>query len=250
MKKISIFISLLLIVYLSGCTELRRAKVLLPYSWVGMKKVSSTLYVENNMSKENQQKIEDTIPEAKEYVKEIYGEVTTEPIIYACQTKECANSLGLMGKEIGVRLLGHIILSHRAFDKTLGRGLIAHEWSHEELYNRIGGFWHWYREIPIWFDEGLATLTMQKISRYDERAWQRIMDEKISYPKQDELVSSSQWSKACQSYLIDESIVVPYATSRKIVSKWYKKAGQKGLVELLDGIKKGKDFNELYKDKR
>ena len=250
MKKISIFISLLLIVYLSGCTELRRAKVLLPHSWVGMKKVSSYLYVENNMSKENQQKIEDTIPQAKEYVKDIYGEVTTEPIIYACQTKECANSFGLVGKQIAVRLLGHMILSNRAFDKTLGRGLIAHEWSHEELYGRIGGFWHWYKEIPIWFDEGLATLTMQDISRYDKRAWQRIIDEKIPYPKQGELITLSQWSEANHKYLNNEEIVVPYATARYMVSKWYKQVGQKGLVELLDGIKKGKDFNELYKDMR
>ena len=97
MKKLFIFISLLAIVYLSGCTELRRAKVLLPHSWVGMKKVSSHVYVENSMSKENQQKIKENIPEAKEYVVDIYGEVTTEPIIYACQTKECANSLGLVG---------------------------------------------------------------------------------------------------------------------------------------------------------
>ena len=249
MKKLFIFISLLAIVYLSGCTELRRAKVLLPHSWVGMKKVSSHVYVEKSMSKENQQKIENIIPQAKEYVLDIYGEVTTKPIIYACQTKECANSLGLV-KPIGVRLLGHIILSNKAFDKTLGRGLIAHEWSHEELYNRIGGFWHWYTEIPMWFDEGLATLTMQDISRYDKRAWQRIIDEKIPYPKQDELVSWNQWNKACKRYLIDESIVVPYATSRKIVSKWYKQAGQKGLVELLDGIRNGKHFNELYKDEK
>jgi len=250
MKKLSILISLFAIVYLSGCTELRRTKVLLPHSWVGMKKVSSHLYVENSMNEENQQKIEETLPEAKEYVRDIYGEIITEPTIYICQTNKCANSFGLVGKTIGVRLLGHIILSNRAFDKTLGRGLIAHEWSHEELNGRIGGFWHWYKEIPMWFDEGLATLTMQKISRYDKRAWQRIIDEKISYPRQEELVSWNQWNKAGQTYLNDESIVVPYATSRNIVSKWYKQAGQKGLVELLEGIKKGKHFDELYKDEK
>jgi len=249
MKKLFIFILLVVLVAISGCTELRRAKVLLPHSWVGMKKVSSHLYVEKSMSKENQTKIENIIPQAKEYVRDIYGDVTSEPIIYACETKDCANSLGLVGKQIGVRLLGHMILSNRAFDKTLGRGLIAHEWSHEELYNRIGGFWHWYREIPMWFDEGLASLTMKNISRYDKRAWQRIMDEKIPYPKQNELVSWSQWNEACKTYLIDESIVVPYATARKIVDKWYKQAGQKGLIELLDGIKNGKDFDELYMDK-
>jgi len=247
MKKILLTLLLLFIVTLAGCTELKRVKVLLPHSLVGMKKVSSHFYVEKSMTEENQKKIEDTIPEAKEYVADIYGNVITEPIIYACQTKDCANSLGLVGKEIGVRLLGHIILTNRAFDKTLARGLISHEWSHEELYKRIGGFWHWYKEMPMWFDEGLATLTMQKISRYDKRAWQRIIDEKIPYPKQGELVSWSQWNKSCQIYLIDESIVVPYATSRHIIFPWYNKVGQQGLVRLLDGIKNGEKFEELYK---
>ena len=250
MKKILLTLLLLFILGLAGCTELKRAKVLLPHSLVGMRKVSSHLYVEKSMSSENQKKIEDVIPKAKKYVVDIYGEVITEPIIYACQTKECANSLGLVGKEIGVRLLGHIILTNRAFDKILGRGLIAHEWSHEELYERIGGFWHWYKAIPMWFDEGLATLTMQEISRYDKRAWKRIINEKIVYPKQKELVSWSQWNKACQDYLIDESIVVPYATSRHIVSPWYKKVGQQGLVNLLNGIKNGKNFEELYEKEK
>jgi hypothetical protein len=99
----------------------------------------------------------------------------------------------------------------------------------------------------MWFVEGLATLTMHKISRYDKRAWQRIIDKKIPYPKQEELVSWSQWNNACQRYLIDESIVVPYATARYMVDKWYKKVGQKGLVDLLEGIENGKKFEELYK---
>ncbi len=242
MKKLLVLV-VLIMVTLSGCTELRRAKVLMPPSWVGMKKVSSHLYVENNMSKQAQANIEASIPKAKSYVSDIYGEVTTKPIIYACSSKECAESLGMDGKIIAVRLLGHLILTNRGLDKHV----ISHEWSHEELYERIGGFWHWYSEIPLWFDEGLASLTMKKYSRYDERAWNRIIKEKLSYPQKEELITLNQWGKANRKYLNNDEIVVPYATARHIVSKWYKKAGQKGLVELLDGIKKGGKFDELYK---
>lgn len=243
MKKLLLSILLVAMVLLSSCTELKRAKVLIPSSWVGMKKVSSHLYVEKNMSKEIQAKIEARIPKAKAYVADIYGKVTTEPIIYACSSKECASSFGLDGKIIGVRLLGHLILTNRGLDKHL----ISHEWSHEELYERVGGFWHWYKEIPLWFDEGMASLTMKKYSRYDERAWNRIIKEKLSYPQKEELITLSQWGKANRKYLNNDEIVVPYATARHIVSKWYKKAGGKGLVELLDGIEKGGNFEELYK---
>ena len=244
MKKILVILLLLLLVIgtLAGWTELKRVKVLLPHSLVGMKKVSSHLYVEKSMTEENQKKIENSTPKAKEYVADMYGEVTTEPIIYACQSEECKNAFGLEGKFVAVRLLGHLILTNKALNKEL----ISHEWSHEELYERIGGFWHWYREMPLWFDEGLASLTMKEYSRYDEVAWKRIMDEKIPYPKKEELISLSQWGKVNHTYLNNDEIVVPYATARKIVSKWYTKVGQKGLIELLDGIKNGEKFEELY----
>ncbi|HFU77479.1 MAG TPA: hypothetical protein ENK68_03145 [Epsilonproteobacteria bacterium] len=242
MKKLLVFILLLIIVFLSGCTELRRAKVLLPHSWVGMQKVSSHLYVEKSMSDANQTKIKIAIPKAKAYVRDIYGEVTTQPIIYACQSKECAESLGLEGKVIAVRLLGHMILTNRALNKEV----ISHEWSHEELYERIGGFYHWYKEIPLWFDEGVASLTMHTYSRYDHIAWNKIIKEKLTYPKKEELVTLAQWNKANHIYLNNDEIVVPYATARQIITKWYANVGKDGLVNLLQGIKDGKHFDELY----
>jgi hypothetical protein len=227
---------------LIGCTELKRAKILLPHSMVGMKKVSPYLYIEQNMSSENQKKLVEAIPKAKKYVTDIYGEVTTQPIIYACQSKGCKNAFGLEGKIIAVRLLGHLVLTNKALNKEL----ISHEWSHEELYERIGGFYHWYKEIPLWFDEGLASLTMKEYSRYDERAWKRIIDEKIPYPKKRELISLSQWGQANRIYKNNDEIVVPYATARHMVSQWYKKVGQQRLIEFLDSIKNGEKFEELY----
>jgi len=246
MKKILLTILLLIIVGFVGCTELKRAKVFLPHSWIGMRKVSDYLYVEKSMSQEDEQKIEDAIPKAKESLESIYKEVTTQPIIYACESQSCANSLGLEGKVKGARLLGHLILSN----KIPYRNLISHEWSHEELYERIGGFWHWYREIPLWFDEGLASLTIKEYRRHDETAWQRVMEEKIPYPQQKELISWNQWNQSCQTYLINESIAVPYATARHMVFKWYTKVGQRGLLELLEGIKNGEKFEEFYEKEK
>lgn len=33
--------------------------------------------------------------------------------------------------------------------------VIAHEWLHAEIQNRVG-YWHFLRNIPVWFDEGAA----------------------------------------------------------------------------------------------
>lgn len=178
-KNIDKYSFLLFAIGLSSCAELKRAKVIIPPSLIGMKKVTSTLYVEKSMDKIKIKKIKEAIPKAKTYVSDIYGEVTTTPTIYACQSEACAKSLGLDGKIIAVRLLGHLILTEKGINKEI----ISHEWSHEELYERIGGFYHWYKEIPLWFDEGLASLTMQKYSRYDESAWKKIKNDNIPYPK-------------------------------------------------------------------
>ena len=243
MKKILIsIVFLLLAIGLSNCTELKRAKVIIPPSLIGMKKVTSTLYVEKSMDKIKIKKIKEAIPKANRYVSDIYGEVMTTPTIYACQSEACAKSLGLDGKMIAVRLLGHLLLTEKGINKEI----ISHEWSHEELYERIGGFYHWYKEIPSWFDEGLASLTMQKYSRHDESAWEKIKNDNIPYPKKNELLTSSQWSKAIHEYLNNDDIAVPYAVARHMVSQWYRKVGQEGLLKLLDGIKKGKKFEELY----
>jgi hypothetical protein len=244
MKKILIILLTLFIFGFSGCAELKGAKVLMPYSWTGMKKISPQLYVEKTMDKKDQEKIQEAIPKAKEYVADTYGETTTTPVIYACKSQQCKNRFGLEGTVIAVRLLGHLILT----EKGLNKEVISHEWSHEELYERIGGFYHWYREIPLWFDEGLASLTMHEHSRYDERAWNRILAEKLSYPQKDELVTLSQWTKANHKYLVNDTIAVPYATARHMVSKWYRCVGKSGLDELLRGIKEGKRFETLYRN--
>ena len=243
MKKIILMVFLTML-GLSGCTELKRAKVLLPHSWVGMRKVSSHLYVEDNMSIQVQKKIEKAIPKAKEHVADMYGDVITRPVIYACRSQECAQSLGL-GRARGLRLFGHLLLSNKGLNKEI----IAHEWSHEELYERIGGFWHWYKEIPIWFDEGLASLTMQTYSRYDEQAWHRIVKEKIPYPKKAEMATLQQWGEVNRVYRTNDSMNVPYATARHIVAKWYEKVGQKGILKLLNSIRNGEKFEELYERK-
>ena len=239
--KAYLFIFFLILTF-SACSSLKRTKVLLPASLYNMKEIKKNIYIEIGMSEEKQQQLLKEIPKAKNMLRKVYGKVKTSPIIYACSTEVCAENFGLEGKIRAVRLLGYLLLKPKELISTT----IAHEWSHEELYQRVGGFYPWYREIPIWFDEGLATLVMQKHPRYDEEAWERIVTEKLFYPSKEELVTLIQWGNAIENYLCNDEIVVSYATARHIVNLWYEKVGQKGLVQILESIKDGKQFKKLY----
>ena len=240
LKNLLFFITLLL--FFTGCSTLNKTKVILPPSWSGMQKIAPNVYVDSDMNKTEQRRLIKIIPEAKKYVADIWGQLDSQPTIYACSTKKCAKSLGIGAR--AHQILNHLVLSPKAITKEL----IAHEWSHAELYKRVGGFFGW-RKVPRWFDEGLAVLVSHE-PRHDKRAWKKIIDNHISYPSLDELITLKQWNQATHKYnksIKTNDIVVTYATAGHEVENWYKKVGKKGLNELMDEVKNGTSFEVAYR---
>ena len=206
-----------------------------------MQKIAPNVYVNIDMNKTEQQKLVKLIPEAKKYVTAVWGKIKSKPTIYACSTKECVKSLGIGAR--AYQFNNHLVLSPKAITKEL----IAHEWSHAELYKRVGGFFNW-RKIPSWFDEGLAVFVSHE-PRHDKIAWKRIIDNNISYPSLDELITLKQWNQATHKYnknIKMSDIVVTYATAGHEVENWYKKVGAKGLKELINEVKNGTSFEIAY----
>lgn len=226
----------------SGCITMHKVKVLLPPVWIGMQEIAPNVYVDKNMNKVQQKKLLKLIPKAKKYVAKVWGNITSHPTIYACSSKECAKSLGIGAR--AYQFNNHLVLSPKAISKEL----IAHEWSHSELYKRVGGFFGW-RKIPSWFDEGLAVFVSHE-PRHDNRAWKKIKDNNIFYPSLNELISLRQWNQATHKYnknIQMNDIVVTYATAGHEVKKWYKRVGLNGLNELIKKIKNGVSFEIAYK---
>lgn len=232
---------LIILLFFTGCSTLNKAKVILAPSWIDMEEIAPDIYVNIDMNTTQQQKLLTQIPQAKQYVKDVWGEVVSKPIIYACSTSECAKSLGIGAN--AHQVLNHIVLSPKALNKEL----ISHEWSHAELYKRVGGFWNW-KEIPTWFDEGLAVLVSCE-PRHDERAWTKIKNRNLKYPSTNELITMKQWHQATKKYNknIDSSeIVVSYATAGHIVKEWYDEVGSNGLTYLINEVKNGASFDKIY----
>jgi len=159
-------------------SKLKLGKIFLPASLINMTNIAPYVYVESNMSNTQQVKVLNAYKDSKPKLIKVYGSIKTNPNFYFCESQECANSFGMGGEIKGIRLINHIIVTNKGSNAEI----IAHEWSHEELSYRVGGFLNWWLEIPLWFDEGLASFVGGG-SRYDHRAWDKITQRRLPYPK-------------------------------------------------------------------
>jgi len=63
------------------------------------------------------------------------------------------------------------------------------------------------------------------------------------------MTTLNQWITSTKKYnknINYDELVVSYATAYHIFEKWYKIVGQEGVKNILDNIKNGKSFKELY----
>ncbi|MDQ7059158.1 MAG: hypothetical protein Q9N62_12390 [Ghiorsea sp.] len=148
--KATLIIAIIFLTFLSGCSTAQKFKIMLPNSFIGMEEVVNGLYVDHEMSVSQRQELSTSIKAGKEKVKNIWGNVESKPDVYACSTETCFQSFGGSTNKANA-VWGRMLLSPRALDPEM----IAHEWSHNELYQRLDSFFAW-RNIPQWFDDGIA----------------------------------------------------------------------------------------------
>lgn len=144
------------------------------------------------MSKEDKSALLDLIPTANSHVKKIWGTVLSSPEIYASSTEKCFENLG--GGARAHQIFNNIALSPRALTVEM----ISHEWSHVELVKRVDRIFG-SREIPSWFDEGIAVIVSND-PRHNEEAWNKVTERKLPYPELNELNKLEDWNKAVGKY--------------------------------------------------
>jgi hypothetical protein len=128
----------------------------------GMEEVTSTLYVEPVMSAELRLELQRQIDLGRNQTLQFYGGIVTNPYFVACLTNECAERFGSYGQ----RAAAYGDMAIRLAGTGLTAPLVAHEWSHAELYRRVGGWWNALR-IPRWFDEGVAVIVANEHRHLD-----------------------------------------------------------------------------------
>jgi len=231
-------------VLLAGCGALHSAPMWFPKT-SGMDEVTPLLYVEPSMTADQRQELQRQIEIAHATLVAFYGDATATPYFVACLTKACDVRFGSYGQ----RAAAYGDFAIRLSAEGLSSPLIAHEWSHAELYRRAGGWWS-ARNVPRWFDEGVAVVVANE-PRHSEDNWREIQNRGLPIPKLDELTSFSDWGAAMGRYGETEGDVpgnfhVVYTTAGHEVRTFLSCAGPAGLNALLDALHAGAAFEKAY----
>lgn len=247
-KSMAAILYLLILANVSACTTINKFKVVLPASWFDMEALTDGVYVNAEMEKPQRQLLLTTIDIAREQTIGVWGSLEAAPDVFACSTEACFKQYG--GSTNRANAIGStaIILSPRA----LNAALISHELSHAELYERIDSLSRW-RDVPQWFDEGVAVLVSDEAS-HSEEVFTSVVSSGISPPALNELVTLRQWIDAVHKYrepnINPDQYGVVYATAGHEVRAWFEGAGKQGLLRLVQEVNRGEDFLSVYNAER
>ena len=131
--------------------------------------------------------------------------------------------------------------------------VIAHELCHDEVFARLG-WWRVKRQIPQWFNEGLALMVDYRFSHPD--AW-----EPPDTTQSDSLGDDDRMPFAHRPMikLADlettrdffggdyDSVMLAYQTAASEVSRWLATMGRAGVPALTDAVANGHDFGDAYR---
>ncbi|SOD78762.1 hypothetical protein [Spirosoma fluviale] len=132
--------------------------------------------------------------------------------------------------------------------------VIAHELCHDELFARLG-WWRVKREIPQWFNEGLALMVDYRFS--NPSIWEQPDSLVQANPFADEIPTES-FSQYPMLKLSDlESThdffggsyihtMLAYETAAAEVARWLAVVGRAGVPTLTNAVKNGSGFRQTY----
>lgn len=229
---------------LSGCGALHSARMWFP-SASGMVQITATLYVEPTMSAEQRRDLQHQIELGRAQAEAFYGSIITAPYFVTCVTTQCSVRFGSYGEpatafgDMAIRLTLNGRLTQ----------LVAHEWSHAELYRRAGG-WRHIGQIPRWFDEGVAVVVANE-ALHSPANWQEIARRSLPTPPLTELVSRRDWAAAARKYGETRgddpsNLRVVYSTAGREVRAFVACTGSAGVGAVLDAVQAGESFGAAY----
>ena len=123
-------------------------------------------------------------------------------------------------------------------DEYLNIDIIAHELTHAELHTRLN--MKALKSIPTWFDEGLATQNDYR-EQYGLDAWIEQTDNgKNALPLEDMDTGFEFYADPVEDRRFR------YLNAKHEVSVWMDTHQQIGLLELLDKLNNGEEFDVAY----
>lgn len=132
--------------------------------------------------------------------------------------------------------------------------VIAHELCHDELFARLG-WWRVKRQIPQWFNEGLALMVDYRFS--SPAVWEQPDTTQANAPGFDD--DMMPFARHPMFKLTDlettreffggdyDHVMLAYQTAADEVSRWITAVGRAGVPALTNAVADGNDFGDAYR---
>ncbi|WP_460932955.1 hypothetical protein [Spirosoma humi] len=133
--------------------------------------------------------------------------------------------------------------------------VIAHELCHDELFSRIG-WWRVKRQIPQWFNEGLALMVDYRFS--NPAVWEQagsaeqasaFSEENTTLPFPQRPLLKLTELETTRDFFGGDYVhtMLAYQTAADEVARWLAIVGRAGVPALTDAIDTGHEFGESYR---
>ena len=200
--------------------------------------ISERVYINQNYAGDRQELME-MIEQAERRVFEFFGELSFQDntifIIY--DDKKLMRRIGEDHSTVIVNFpskIRYICVS----DEHLDLDVLAHEITHAELHARLSV--RAQKTIPTWFDEGIAMQNDYR-ERYSEAQWA------LQTNNGENAVALEDMDTPSKFYAGEaEDRRFRYLNAKHELDVWMTSHGQRGLLELLEKLNDGTDFNTAY----
>jgi len=257
MKKIPLH-RLILWVFMGGLALVISYFVLFPQVWYcqwidfsGFKKVNQHLYISAKTPQRHLDKTNESIKEARQRITRLWGVPQGNAVVILCESTEeyyqyCHSSEGA-GCSIGTPWGTSFIILNL---DGLNVDVIAHEMCHDELFTRLG-WWTTTRQIPQWFNEGLALMVDERfVSTTDSiQRYQAYKEACLSVSRGGQMVLDLDEISSMKGFFDgnETHVILAYMTAGTEVSRWLTNAERKQVPLLISRIKAGESFEDIYR---
>ena len=212
-------------------------RMTVPYRY-SFEKLADNIYVNKSYSGDKEEIVK-LVDSAKERDKAFFGELQclNDTLIIICDDSKLLSKLG--GEKDTVTFLFPSKKNYTSIsNEYLNLDILSHEITHAELHSRLTA--NALKKIPTWFDEGIATQNDYR-EQYGLEAWiEQTNNGKNTIALEDMDTPSEFYAGTAEDRRFR------YLNAKHEVSKWIETNHIQGLLELLDRLNHGEDFNTAY----
>jgi hypothetical protein len=213
---------------------------------------STELYVHTATTTRQRERLQQHISTARQRIQTFWGSRQGQAILIYCPQQEVYEQYCLGGEGAGCSLgmpwgTSYLVLGPDGNNSDV----LAHELCHDELFARLG-WWRVKRQIPQWFNEGLALMVDYRFT--DPAVWQTdslsaedALTLRRRYFYRSSMLKLSDLETTRDFFGGDyRHVMLAYQTAADEVARWLRIVGSVSVARLSQTIVDGADFAPAY----